>query len=784
MAMAPGSVTPELPPAPRPRYRQERTLVRRLLRLPGERKQDFRAKVGQLRRAFQDFNADVAGICQWAIRFRPKDRQPAQPENEFWRFFLEPEAFVSQNDTPTPDFRRLEAFDAATEIDAPRALPDPPFTSALRDSIQDAASTPKSKEGKKLIDRLKNYSRPHRMIVVKAAAEWIHARYQRVYQNWLRHYSEWEKEKQQWEQSHPELTPDIRNAFNEMFRKLGVKEKRVRICTAARLSQNKDNCLHAGERAPGTQKRHSQLCNKFEEFQKRELRGKGKKYFFRNAENYLRGGLCSVPHKARPVFGENWQKYLRHMNLTEKTLREKHRGQLPHCENVEQECQFNPHTDLCRRYKELLDERPYLSKHDELYRKWRAEYLYGPRKPVFRYPSARLRSTPKIFGENYFRADFQKSIVGLRLDSMPPGQYLEFAFDPWPKDYQPQPDQTTISSVQLHFVGTRPRIGFRFRVTHQPSRFACTQEELEELRSRKFPRPAQDQDFLEAARKRLLESFQARPEQELRLLAVDLGTSSACAAFFTGQKYKQTYRLKILKMDKLYDQPPKPKQDRSVAGKDDGNKKRRYRPGLTKDHVGRHLETMSKKVAEIAKRRNQPSNKSTPAVPAKSGAKKANLKPFDLRGLAGHSARMIRDWARVNARQIMQCAEQEKADLIVLESLRGFRPPGYDNPDLDKKRRVAFFAHGRIRRKLTEKAVERGMRVVTVPYMSSSKVCACCGRLQNNESRWKKNKRKGCFACEYQACGFQAHADENAARVLGRVFWGEIALPTTKPDHS
>lgn len=771
--MAQASTPPAASSRPRPRYREERTLVRKLLPRPGQTKKKFRENVKELRKAFEQFNADVSGICQWAIQLRPRYKQPAQPTETFWKFFLEPESFLPQNDTRSPDFRRLQAFDAATGINNAAPLKNPPFNDELRNSIQAVASRSRTTEAQRLFQRLQGYPLPHRMILVKAAAEWIESRYERAYLNWLRQQEAWEKEKQDWENNHHELTREIREAFNQIFQQLGVKEKRARICLANRLFENKDNCQYAGQRG------HSPLCNKFDEFKKKKLKRGASKDFFQNAEQYLRRRLQSLKPHVQKAFRKNWKNYLNHMQLKEETIRNQSGGQLPHCENLSQECRFNPHTELCKQYKQQLSERPDLKPHDERYREWRREYWRGPRKPVFRYPSVKRHSMSKIFGENYFKVDFDNSIVGLRLDNMPEGQYLEFAFAPWPRNYQPQPGETKTSSVHLHFVGTRPRIGFRFRVSHKRSRFGCTQEELDELRSRKFPRKAQDQEFLEAARKLLLEKFEGEAKRELRLLAVDLGTDSAQAALFLGKSFQKTFPLKIVKIEQLYERRPKQKQ--AADQRDDSTKKRRL--GLSREHVGLHLKEMSKLASDIAKKRSKLAGQPAPATTTNQAASKANLKPFDFRGLTIHTARMIRDWVRLNARQIILLAEDHKVDLIVFESLRGLKPPGYDNPDLEKKRRVAFFAHGRIRRKVTEKAVERGMRVVTVPYWGSSQVCANCGRKQNDLKKWKANKRKGCFQCEWENCGYKANADENAARVLGRVFWGEIKLPTESPDQ-
>jgi transposase len=163
-------------------------------------------------------------------------------------------------------------------------------------------------------------------------------------------------------------------------------------------------------------------------------------------------------------------------------------------------------------------------------------------------------------------------------------------------------------------------------------------------------------------------------------------------------------------------------------------------------------------------------------IVAKRGPETAELGTHDLRALSLHVRGMLRDWVRLNTARIITAAENKKADLIVFESLRGFRAPGYDNLDEAKKRRLAFFSHGRIRHKVREKAVERGMRVITVPYLKSSQYCGYCGKEKLEKAALKKNKRKHSFQCEY--CGYGCHSDVNAARVLGRVFWGEIVLPT------
>jgi hypothetical protein len=196
----------------------------------------------------------------------------------------------------------------------------------------------------------------------------------------------------------------------------------------------------------------------------------------------------------------------------------------------------------------------------------------------------------------------------------------------------------------------------------------------------------------------------------------------------------------------------------------------------------------------------------------------AGPRDHDLRGEKRHVRWMIRDWVRLNAQQVIAMAEKHHCDLIVFESMRGQRLPGYNQAmgEADKKRKEGMLAFGKVRRKVTEKAVERGMRTVTVPYGRSSQVCSACGRWQcdnaADEKRWKNDKRNKRFLCKHKDCALHLDpstygerikeekdkrksaaikaeqcnsiqqkaldSDINGARVLARVFWGEITLPT------
>jgi DNA-directed RNA polymerase subunit RPC12/RpoP len=537
------------------------------------------------------------------------------------------------------------------------------------------------------------------------------------------------------------------------------------------LKKGTDNCRYAGKRIPcgNSWVNHSDLCAKYKDFIKEYSQGQKKRYkkhFPENVEIYLKTRqsrpdlnqgqamekLFQEIRGAREWFEEAWKQYLQYMNLNEATLLE--RGDLPHCLKFEEnkECEFNRHTELCMQYKEHLEN---LSQEyhelEGLYREWRRDYLSGPAKPVFCYPSSRTLTVPKIFGAGFFKVDFDNSILNLRLDDMPEGQFLSYGFKPWPDDYDKQPADIEITSANIHFIGTRARAGFRFKVKHKQSRLGISQDDIDMLRSRVYPRQAQDNDFLREARKLILENFDGEPEREMRIMTVDLGTGSCSASIFAGRELEGSVNFKVLKGDKLYNADDKPNHIKKSKG-------------LSENHVGVHLSSFAEGARKIAEKRNV-NDVSTLSI-------------HDMRRLSSHIRFMLRDWARLNASRITKHAEKNNVDLIVFESLRGFKAPGYDENDLAKKRRLSFFAYGIIRRKVVEKAVERGMRVVTVPYFYSSQVCSKCGKRQENHGLWWKNKAKHKFKCEH--CGNEINSDENAARVLGKVFWGEIELPSVK----
>lgn len=891
---------------PLTRYREARTLVRRLTRLPGEAPQIFRQKVRTLRLHFQDFNRDAALVCQWLMALRPPAPEPepgarqgtsrrkfdlTEATGAFWRFVLAPDEYFPQVPAATDreranraDKLRLAAVNIVLDL-AAKAEPDlAAFTDqpVLLESIHAAAAHPRSThpEGVRLFARLRPLADSHREVLLKAAAEWVHARYKRPMDKWPDQRRHWQEEKDKWLKENPALTPAVCDAFGALFHKIGadkpdepmpkpaalgwnsalsaiaaqiaperseqdkkvIRSKRPRICTLLRMKGGLNNCMHNGQRCGAI--RHGPLCVKyFDQFEKylktkpavREAKdekkageafGKLKQEFAKLAAEYLRvrqasptreeamkrlksEARVSVARRAakgkqdRPLpadqavrakqaklnefdqawfFDADWPKYLECLGITEETaLRDfKNNNGLFHCiergKDTSAVCRFNNHTELCLAYRRASADLPDKLREsmlplEDAYREWRGSYMGGPKRPGFNYPSAKLLPMPKIFGAGHWQADFAVSRVKLKMET---GDELEFGFTPWPKQYQPDPRANAgiVTSVHVHFVGTRPRLGFRFDAPHKPSRVAVAQDDIDKIRSQDFPRAHQDMQYLQAACKRVLDAFPggaAAARQELRVLSVDLGSARAAWALLVGRQYKgqPCGGINIVKIEDL-------KPDWPQIEDPDGSKRSDYSRGLNKEHVVRHQKRASLGAMRIAEARNNLHGE---------GSDLAKVGEHDQRGLFRHVRWMVRDWVRLNASQIIKLAETHKADVILLDSSRKPMVPAYDDQNLPEKQRKAYRAFGQIRHKLREKAVERGMRVVMVPEGNTSSACHACGELSKQATHAKKARL---FACKNEKCEISKRndvdCDVNAALVMGRLFWGEIDLEKAAAD--
>lgn len=716
----------------RSKYREQRTLVRPIFKGRIPEKDEYQGKVLILKRHVQQFNRDASALCQLLMHFKPGNNH----KDEVWQKLIYKDDLPQQLNSTLEDYERLSFFE----------------------NLINANGVCNTVAAKRFLDRFNKMQRRHRMILLKVAREWIRSRYQNAFERYEVSLPKWAKEKEDWEKAHPELTTAIREQYNSIFEKLeDLARRNPRICSWTKLSSGKDNCEYSGERLRKHQ--HGPLCKNYLEFlQTARISRRLQQLFERDAQEYI-AALRSRKTRQQAFldrhrsFEEKWLKYLITMNLSEDTVIKK--GFLPHCTNWEEECSHNPHTEKCRMYKAHISDFPEeILNLEPIYRKWRTRFLSGPKKPTFRYPSAKEISIGKIFGEGFFQLDLNDSVVRLRLDHMKPGEFLSFAFKPWPKDYDVKPGEVEITSVTIAFFGSRPRLGICFAVKHAQSKFSMSQDEIDFLRSRKYPRPSEDQLFLDEVRRSILNGH--TDNSGLRLMTVDLGEKKSAVAVFQERRYLKSELIQHAKGVEL-------STDKS-DNRSNEEKLARKRKGLTHQHVSVHLRMISEGRKKIVELRNGYSR-------------------HDYRRLVGHVGFMIRDWAREVSRKLIEVAVRERVDLLIFESMRGFQAPGYDKTgdmDTDKKQKLGFYAYGAVRKKVTEKAVEHGMRTVTVPYMLSSQFCSDCKTRQQDLRKWEDRKKKSEFVCEN--CDTKLHSDDNAARVLEKVFWGDILLPVKEDE--
>lgn len=274
------------------RYKSARTLVRPIGRLPNEPKPEFRDKLRRVREHFERFNVDAADLCQWLMGLRPNAKNGDPATVPFWRFFLEPEFADCELDEKETDRLRSTVFDAASGLAPLESLKIQSLPNPVRDSLTAIVGRARTSNTRQLFERMRGMFAPHRMVLLKSAAEWIVARYQRGMDNWERQHAEWELERQAWEGEHPALTPDVRKLFTEIFISLnehpdgtgtpGVRRKNPRICSWDRLKLGKDNCVYAGQKGHGPQ------CWEFSQFVAAQKNGGTiKKFFIDTANRFL-----------------------------------------------------------------------------------------------------------------------------------------------------------------------------------------------------------------------------------------------------------------------------------------------------------------------------------------------------------------------------------------------------------------------------------------------------------------------------------------------------------------
>jgi IS605 OrfB family transposase len=126
-----------------------------------------------------------------------------------------------------------------------------------------------------------------------------------------------------------------------------------------------------------------------------------------------------------------------------------------------------------------------------------------------------------------------------------------------------------------------------------------------------------------------------------------------------------------------------------------------------------------------------------------------------LRTVRGKQARFRRDCDHVLSKQIVQSAQPGAT--IVLENLTNIRTRSKIRKQTKTSRRVHSWSFAQIKSFVAYKAEERGCTVAGVDPRHTSQACSCCGHTARNNRR-----SRGRFVC--RVCGFELHADLNAAR--------------------
>jgi putative transposase len=126
-----------------------------------------------------------------------------------------------------------------------------------------------------------------------------------------------------------------------------------------------------------------------------------------------------------------------------------------------------------------------------------------------------------------------------------------------------------------------------------------------------------------------------------------------------------------------------------------------------------------------------------------------------LRRLRHAQSRFRRDCDHVLAKQIVHSAAP--GGTLVLENLTHIRQRVRAKRQTQTQRRLHSWSFAQLTFFLTYKAEERGLTVARVDPRHTSQTCSCCGHQARNNRRSQSR-----FVC--RACGFELHADLNAAR--------------------
>jgi IS605 OrfB family transposase len=141
-----------------------------------------------------------------------------------------------------------------------------------------------------------------------------------------------------------------------------------------------------------------------------------------------------------------------------------------------------------------------------------------------------------------------------------------------------------------------------------------------------------------------------------------------------------------------------------------------------------------------------------------------------LRHLRHKQARFRRDCDHVLSKQLVESATP--GGTLVLENLTNVRQRMRAKRKTATKRRMHSWSFAQLTSLLTYKAEERGLTVAKVDPRHTSQTCSCCGHQARNNRRSQSR-----FVC--RACGFELHADLNAARNIAAKYRASRGISST-----
>jgi putative transposase len=134
-----------------------------------------------------------------------------------------------------------------------------------------------------------------------------------------------------------------------------------------------------------------------------------------------------------------------------------------------------------------------------------------------------------------------------------------------------------------------------------------------------------------------------------------------------------------------------------------------------------------------------------------------------LKRVRHKQARFRRNNDHILSKQII--GSVEPGGTIVLENLTAIRKRTRMRKRTETSRRVHSWSFAQLKEFIAYKAEERGCTVVAVDPRHTSQACSCCGHTARNNRR-----SRGRFVC--RKCGYELHADLNAARNIAAKYHG------------